>query len=414
MKYLCWLALVLSSFPAMAQKALFSHWDTPGEGQSFAGIQASGGVASGQFANTFMSSLLFDDVLDDAKTSDQLARLKKTRNIAGGDYELSVVGKLNIKHTSHSLLIKLSDAGHADVRLSRAAFDLAFYGNRAHAGDTVQLSSMQLGFWRYQQAGIGWAYAPNAGMQVYALLSYVNGEQLLQADLDRAWLYTSALGDTVSAEVKGHYVQSDSAHQGFMQPNGAGASIDLGFRYTFEGTGSSWILNAEVRNLGMVQWKPASLHFDADSAIEFRGIAIDDIRTVDDQFRNGQLRDSLIGGVEDDFHKGTDNRLMPGWLQAELMQYKTRGVELGFGFTARWKANYNTFGWFDFGYRFQPHIAVHGELGYGGYGAFQCAVQASFDYQRFSVFARVGNLEAFVLPSRFAGGSGMLAARYYF
>lgn len=414
MRYLIILAVSFFPFVMNAQRALPSRWIIPGNMGSFAGIQGSFGMASGSFTNAFAYNILFDDVVDDTRVSGQADRLTATGNIAGGDYELALVAKLRVKQGPHSVLFKFSDAGHADINISRQAFELGMYGNKHYAGDTVDLSSMDMSVWRYQQAGIGWAFEPRPGLAFYLMGNYVNGEQFVEAALDRMWLYTSPLGDTLSWDMKGNFIQSDTGDVGFARPNGAGFSLDLGMTWTFEGERSSWELDAEMRNAGIVQWKPGTVHFEADSAIEFRGIIIGDLRTVEEQFSDGKLADSLEAGVESSFHKGVVNRLMPGWLQAELMQRKDKGIEAGLGMTVRWKANYKPFGWVSAGYRFNSHIATHAEFGYGGYAALQCALKATFEYKRFSVFARVGNLESFAVPTQFGGGSGMLGGRYNF
>lgn len=414
MRYLVFLVFVVFPLLITAQKALPSRWIVHGNTKSFAGIQAGFGVASGSFTNDFAYNLMLDDVLDDTRVTDQAERLSPSENTAGGDYELALVAKLGVKQGPHSVLLRLSDAGHADIDISRKAFELAMYGNKRYAGDTVELSPMDMRVWRYQQVGIGWAFEPRPGLAFHVMGNYVNGEQLLEVALDRMWLYTSPMGDTLSWDVKGSSVQSDTGNVGFARPNGSGFCIDMGADWAFDAVGSGWELGVELRNAGIVQWSPRSVHFEADSAIEFTGIIIGDLRTVEEQFSDGVLADSLEAGVESTFHKGVVNRLMPGWLQVELMQQKDRGTEAGMGMTVRWKSNYTPYGWITAGYRFNGHIATHAEFGYGGYGAFQCAVQAVFDYKRFSALARIGNLESFVVPARFGGGAGMVGARYWF
>lgn len=414
MKLLLPAILVTFFMAARAQKATSFQWWSESEHRSFAGVYGGAAAAASHFSNQYASNLLFDSRLDDRKVMDQRSRLSTDDNRAGGDYELAFAARLGMKDARHALLIKLSDVIHADARVSASAFDLLMYGNKPFSGDTVQLSSMDLYYTRFQQAGLGWAFRPDPGTEFFAMLHYVNGEQLIDAQFERGWLYTSPLGDTLSAEATGRYVQSDTGNIGFGRPNGAGASLDIGFTKKIDGPGASWFLNVAAGNLGMIQWKPASLHVDADSSIEFTGIALGDFRTVDERFGQGQLEDSLGSGFEKALGRGVYNRWLPAWFQAGIMQHKEKGMEVGGGLSARWRSNYHPFGWFICGYRFNSLIAAHADFGYGGYGRLQVALQGSLNHQRYGVQVRVGNIESFVMPSRFGGVSAAIGGRYCF
>jgi hypothetical protein len=404
----------LLALQSIGQQPLSSNWQSNGSHNSFVRINAGVTAASSNFTNQFAKSLLLDDQLNKEALNAMLSNMDMRSNRLGGDYEVGLEVKWNPKKSAHSLLFKMADVAHAHGSVPSTAIQLGFLGNAQFAGDTVDFSGMEFSAWRYQQIGIGWNYKHELSWGVYAMASYINGEQFAQAQVDRAWLYTSVLGDTLSTGLKGQYIQSDTARAGFAVPNGTGAALDFGFSTQFEGESSLWNFKVDVHHLGLVQWSPASLRVNADTNWEWTGMYINDIEQANTQFSDGRLEYSLRSGVNGNFSKGLSNQWLPGWLSAELMQYNPRNAEFGVGMVARWNAGYDPFGYIKGGYRFNEKVAAHMVIGYGGFATFQFGVQGGLEFDRFSVQASVNNLEALVVPSRFLGATGRLCLKYNF
>lgn len=405
------IALAMSAV-VYAQQSPVSSWFVTGDQSSFAGVNAGGGFASKDFQNRFITQLWQAGFLDSASIQSQSDQLHPLQNRMGADYELALQFRWTLPNPSFGLLLKAADVAHVDASIPRSAFDLVMRGNQPFAGDTLDMSSAQVHSLRYQQYGLGLVYQPGLNTELYALVSYINGEQFVRADIHRAWLYTSALGDTLSASVKGDYWQSDTANVGFARSNGGGAALDAGVHMRLDAQQSQWHIDVNVYNLGMIQWAPQTVRFQADSNMEFRGLAIGDIRQVGDQFDDGALEDSLMGDGLNGLGKGVSNQWMPGWFHADVMQHKTKGVEWGGGIVFRWNANYTPFGYLRGGYRFGSHIATHAQLGYGGYAGIQFGLEAAFEWEQFTAGIRWSNLEGLIAPANVSGAGAQLTLRY--
>lgn len=393
-----------------AQQSVQVSW---GEPRSSVAINASGVAASAHFQNRFAMSLLQDDVLDTSVVRSQGDALGMSNNRIGGDYELALQARWQLSGSNIGLLFKAADVGHAHAGVPANAFELAMHGNQPFAGDTLDISAMQFQFWRYQQVGIGAAYEMGPHNGLYMLASFINGEQFAKAEIDRAWIYTSELGDTLSAGVNGQYWQSDTARFGFAKPNGAGVALDFGAKWRLLVKGDDLHIRANVYNLGFVQWSGQTLYVEADSNIEFRGIAVNDLENISEQLGGEIIEDSLVGDARSLPKKGVSNQWLPGWAQIDLMQHREKGAEFGGGFVMRWNAHYRPYGYLVGGYRFNENISTHMTLGYGGYAQMQIGLQAAFEWEQFSAGVRISNLEGVLLPGRFAGFGGRVQLRYY-
>ena len=371
------------------------------------GLQVHGSVASDGLNNRFLSGLLLSDQLDSNQISEQSDALNDNdRMRVGGDYYYELIGRYQIGEGPHSVLFNIGDMGHADSRLSKSVFDLVMRGNASSRGDTVYIDNNFLQFMRYQKVGIGWKYAPTHAMSYSVMASFVNGEAFGRFELDRASLYTSNLGDTLDIDARGVGYLSDTGNVGFAKHNGAGMVLDLGFVHQFESMDRTWTFTATVRDIGFIQWQSKTEQYPIDTAITFTGIAIGEVSSVETSLDQNALEDSLVNGLTNDFSRGKVNQVVPGWLQLEVHQQADKGIVFGGGLTARWMANYRTYGWLNVGYAFTPSLQIESEIGYGGYGKLQVGMHARFTSDRVNCYARVGNLESWVLQDQFGGMSG--------
>lgn len=408
--FMFWMLVPIMS---MAQKAVSTGWRFSEEQESFVAVNAGLNLTSAQFSNAALSAFTRKPSVDKAVMENQLSRLKQSDNRIGGDYELGIKASIKQPGRSYSWLLKAADAGHGDVSVSKTAVELAWRGNKSFAGDTLQLAPLHFNYQRFQQIGLGMAFHPDDFTQYSVLLSYINGEQMATAQLESVWLYTAQLGDTLSASVVGQFTMSDTANKGFAKANGSGASIDFGYYKSF-GSDGSWSFNANVFNLGLVQWTKQTINVLADSAIEFTGIVLGDVKTLNERLTGSSLEDSLQGGFLTAVSKGTYNQWLPGWAQFELMQQKDKGFEFGGGFVCRWKSNYKPFSFITGGWRFNEVVAVHADLGYGGYGKAQAAISCSVNTTHVIGSLRISNAEAFIFPTKHLGASAMASLIYRF
>lgn len=404
MKHLVVLLLLSLSAGTYAQEPIRS-FQSEYAGRTMVGTYGGITATSSDFSNRFVGSLVSDNQLEPALILDQLSVLDSDRNRLGVDYELGVLGSWNVKNGPHSLLFRASDGGHIHFSTPKNAMALVFQGNKPFAGDTLDFSNVSgLGI-RYQQLSLGWSYNQGIGASIWAMASFVNGQQMAEIDISRSWLYTGALGDTLGVGLTGSGYLSDTSHIGFAKPNGIGAAIDFGVNRHFQGAFSDWKMSASVQNLGMIEWSTRTIQVDVDTNLNWYGLEINDLLATGDQFEGTALEDSLTEGIDNSISKGNHYTWLPGVAQVDFIQLKEKGMELGGGGVVRWNAGYNPFAYARIGYRFKPAIAVHGLVGYGGYGTLQLGISGGYVTEHIHAGLAVNNLEAFIVPAKFAGGS---------
>ena len=95
---------------------------------------------------------------------------------------------------------------------------------------------------------------------------------IFDADIERSWLYTSKLGDTLSTSIRGAGSISDTGRTGFGCEQGIWCGLlILVFHTQFGGEESIWDFDFAVNNLGLVQWSSKTLNIDVDSNYTWRG-----------------------------------------------------------------------------------------------------------------------------------------------
>jgi len=370
-------------------------------------VGAYGGITatSSDFSNRFVGSLISDDQLEPSLILDQLSIMDADRNKLGMDYESGVIGSWNVKNGPHSLLFRASDGAHIHFSTPKNAMALVFQGNKPFAGDTLDFSNISGLGMRYQQLSIGWSYNQGIGASIWAMASFVNGQQMAEIDISRSWLYTGTLGDTLGVGLTGTGYLSDTSHVGFAKPSGIGGALDFGLNRQFQGDFSDWIMRASVQNLGINEWSSRTIQADVDTNLNWYGVEINDLLAAGEQFEGTALEDSLTRGIDNSLSKGRHYTWLPGAAQVDFVQLKDKGLELGGGAVVRWNAGYNPFAYGRIGYRFNTAIALHSTIGYGGYGAFQMGIRGGYVSEHIHAGLAINNLEALIVPSQFAGGS---------
>ncbi|MEQ9188718.1 MAG: DUF5723 family protein [Cryomorphaceae bacterium] len=361
-----------------------------------------GGYASDHLGNAFLKEFAFSEVLTRGRIDEQRSRLKGT-TLIGGDYRFSFNADIRLKEGPWSFLFLMSDVAHFGGRIQDDAFAMAFYGNKGFAGGTAELGGSSVHLLRYQKVGMG-ARWQDVDRSAALVVSFVNGQQLLDASLERANIYTSDIGDTLRADVIARWRMTDSTANVFSAPNGGGFAIDFSFSERFDALDSRWDLSIDVRDLGWIQWHPGGEVWDVDTVIEFTGVDVGEVSDLGSFYTlESTMNDSISAMVDAWRSSATHESYLPGWLQVRLRQSKQTGIEFGMGVAGRWATEALTYAWLESGYRFNERWLVGAEIGYGGFGKTQVGVSGEFQTGRTSARIRVSNLEGLILPVSSAG-----------
>ena len=409
MKRLIIIGLLISGNALQAQ-----HLDAaflPREGNGAVSLSGYGGFASDGVGNAFLGDLLFEDVLASDRIDDQVGRLNGT-TLLGGDYRSVLHASLSLKASPWSLRVNFGDVGHLSTRFGEDLFGLVFKGNKSFAGSTADLSEGSFQWTRYQKLGFGagWQDVANA----FAVdLSFINGQQHVAAELDRATLYTSENGDTLRADVNARLGATDSAGGSFAAHNGGGFGVDMFFARRFAALQSDWEVQVQVRDLGWVQWHPGGEVWNIDTIIEFTGIEVNDFSQFGENNTFGaDLNDSVSAATSGWKGGGTQESYLPGWAQFSIRQRVDKGVEMGMGVVWRWATQAKTYAWLESAYRFNEHWVAGAELGYGGFGKVQVGLGGAYVTKSLMVRLRLANLDALIAPAPGGGATVSVGIQY--
>jgi len=383
------------------------QWD-----RSFVTVRGEGNFIAQGINNRFLLPFATSDTISRDARIEQIDALKSD-NLIGVDYDIGLSAKIAINER-FSALVNLGDRFHLDATAPADAFSLVFLGNKSFAGDTAQLSGLLLRQVRYQQIGIGgaWHAAPN--FSAFAMASILKGEQLQELDLETAWLYTSAIGDTLEAGGEGTYHQSDTGNTGFDAFNGWGGSLTMGAQFVANAPQSQWVINILVKDLGWIGWNDQSLRYKTDTIVQWTGVEIESFENLGDSTINGFDGDSLTEDFLGPLQRGRTQRLLPGWVQVHARQQREKGWVNGLGLVMRWRAQFRPYAWVESGYQFNTKLSALAYLGYGGYGTAQFGAEVQYWGESVMAGLQLQNLEAWMLPAELAGAGLRLSLGYRF
>lgn len=279
MKVLSLCFLLLCGLSALGQRLLLMGADTTYLDQvgwvSFAG---QGEISSSALTNQFMGKLAFGGFIGDP-TKKEVAEHLEEQNRLGATLDLGIqyrsFGDTLFGLSDWGLDLALENHSHGAALFAENTFDVLFNGNAAYAGERLELDRNAVRLMQFQKLGFGLFHRKHfSGLR----LSVVNGQFLQDALVDEAYLYTSALGDTVALTYQGTYIQSDPDHLTLGSGNGIGLALDAVFNVPFEDGGGYFSL--ALNNLGHVWWSEATKTYSADTSFTWIGVNFNDVSTL--------------------------------------------------------------------------------------------------------------------------------------
>jgi len=408
------LAMLCSTGTLFAQRYLTPTWLDLGPKKAFVGAYGFGSVSSAQLSNSFLLNISGSAQLDAEVKERQLAQFTTSNNLIGGDYSLGVQGGFALPNWCAGIVFSATDEAHLNAIFPGDFGLFMLDGNKQFAGEEANFNRTSLSVLRYQKMGLGLNFQPSEGVSYGGMISFLNGESTASLNIGQGSVYTSDIGDSVLLELRGSAYYSDTSNVGFLKHNGGGAAIDLFFTQHVEAFGSLWEVNALLMNFGLIQWHPETERYSADTSVLALGIQINDFDNAQSAINAYNLEDSLLGGVRAGFSRRTVNQMIPGYMQLEFKRDIEQGLEAGAGLVVRWQTISRTYAWLNAGYRFGRSMAVSSELGYGGYGALQLGLAASYRANSFAANVRLANLEAVFAPKLFGGITLGCGVQYFF
>ncbi|MCB0395886.1 MAG: hypothetical protein KDD36_04505 [Flavobacteriales bacterium] len=342
------------------------------------GYQLSSNAITTQFGMAFINGEYIDSTLKD-RVKDRLADANRLGgNFAGGLAYLqkdSLFGKAGLGGMIRAQYRVIANAGFTD-----GLFETVMYGNKSHAGNTVDMHRFSVNYFAFQSLSFG--LAKNSGKSSFGInLSLLKGLQHMNANTERADFFTHADGEQIDLDLAMTYHESDTTAPDFFSVNGVGGSMDLFFEKRSE-AGNIWRL--EVGDLGMIRWVGgAAGSYDIDSLYEWKGWEVNDLFTLKDSIFDGAAEtDSLVNAWKPDKEKGA----YISWLPASIHLYHTKylkkleGTTMTLGLHYFNNANYLPYAYMGWEYKVDESFKAGARLAYGGYGQLQVGLAFGIDF----------------------------------
>lgn len=369
------------------------------------GVYSFGEVGSSsvniKFLNSFFTGQFINDELKNS-VRDQLG----DHNRFGIDWSMEI----SFLNMHDSLLGKnwgyytaIKNRVTAEGSFSRNAFELPFYGNAMFAGDTARLSDTQGRLFMYQQFQLGFVKTWNRPKTSHVFgiaLSYLNGNNLLEANFEQLNIYTDAQADYLQVNGTGYLYRNDPDYNRFLTNNGSGLSLDLQYQAQF-GNG---FISFQAQDFGFISWERPGDRLTMDTTFRYNGITINNIFTTD-----GSEFSNFLDSINTYYIKYSRDRagfrMLPSRFHLAYTHFLMDGkLMLQGGILARISQFYFPQVYLQGTYYPHPRIMVGTSIGYGGFGTLNIGLDAGVDFGKgYTLILQTRNVEG-LIPNTFANG----------
>ena len=419
------LILAFALLPLLAHtQTWYSMLDmVPDSGRYAVGTHTALSVNSFMLTSRFTTNLVRGGQIEPKTKNEVLERMNNNSfgNLSGGNLDVHLFAGMKLDSLFGKAtpglrwFARASDRQYASVVLGEDVFELAFYGNRSLAGDTARIAYSAGTLMRYQQAMIGFVNETKAGRRYGAGLSYVNGEQYLQAQINNGWLYTSPTGAELSAALNGRLWQSDTSNTGFAATNGMGMALDAFYEFDinqFDTARGPLRVRFALYDAGFIQWNNKTLEYAVDSTYHYAGFSINSLSDLQDSVLSARA-----DSVADSFTYRTGTGYTTSATPARIVISAERQWDklvIGGGIDNRFDDVYQPYAWLRPGYKLGQYVQVNGVMGWSGYGTFSFGADVGVRHKNVVFALGTSNFEGVVFPGRLGGIGAWTTLRVQF
>jgi len=219
---------------------------------------------------------------------------------------LALQNRLGISYTKKAFNNKLGyhigiyDRTELDFTFSKDLFDLIFFGNSMFMGDRIDLNNTSISATRFQQVNLSLSkiitlnssnkFAPDE-LEIGLGYSYLIGNTHLGASIKDSYIDIGELGEYINTNLNLTAQISDTndiLKYNIMGQNGGGSSLDLMINLKKEEDN----IHFSINDFGSINWKDNAVTYSANKLVNFSGIEIDDLLSINDSIIQNEL-DSL-------------------------------------------------------------------------------------------------------------------------
>jgi len=171
--------------------------------------------------------------------------------------------------------------------ISPAFYELIMFGNKRFAGETANLSDSRMFLCDYQKLSLGITVRlPSDSSLSFASIhiSPVKGQRYIETETAATSFYTSETGEMLSLQAQAIYYSSDQNKR--RNQDFAGIGLAMGaMLYIYNSDHNFWIY-ASITDIGHINWKHKSSRTYIDTTLNFNGIYVDNVFSIDSSLFN--------------------------------------------------------------------------------------------------------------------------------
>ena len=347
--YLCVLAFIITTVMNAQTPQSWSYDSYNG----FSSIEIDGGYDSDGITSLLTNAFIRGGFID-RETRLQSQPDNNSLRTFGAHFK----GELNLSFPSR--LIK------------KDSLSLFFFGNEHSLKDSISLNGSRWNQWNIKSIGIG-IYDLKSNNYITTNIYIGQNKKML---IEKGFLYTGEDGRYLQSDLSGTYFNSK-----YNEDNGRraiGIGIGVNGRYNLLKSSSSFDLNMQVDNLGIMVWAKGGKQIAIEDNIDFDGIDINLLLA-----ENTGSSSLFLTELKDSNLVSSDRIEM---LPTVLSGYSSYSIDqknsLHFGVSSRminlWRPQFDV----AFSRKMNEKIIVGAGLKYGGYGGFNYNLQCTYDSQK--------------------------------
>ncbi len=378
------------------------------------GIYGQYQLSSNAIASDLIWQAYQGKFLDRSKREAASNRLGKT-NAIGIDLDFGLYAR-HLPDSAKGIgwYLTVADRTHANAKFTKDFLNLVLFGNAQYAGETADLSHLQLNFLTYKQYEVGILkdHLTDKGMWRFGFgLSLLTGNRNLQINIDEASLYTDPDGEFLEGEIHGDLSSSSLISSQYFDANGIGLSGSM--MMAFEG--KKFGIRIDANDLGFLRWNKALKHTEFDSIFHFEGIDVNLFGTGGEPFSIISL-DSTISGFITERKGKAYNTITPGRIRLEAYyNLKDNGFRVYGGVQYRIANGYVPYGYIGTSSPLPKGFFIDGRFAYGGFGSWHLGLEVRKRFKGvFEIRLGTNNLEGYLLPMVGTSQSAYMSFAGYF
>lgn len=377
--------------------------------QGYTSVYGSGYINSSALTNTFFKSYLYTkSYIDNDLKQQQVDRFKKSNSI-GSDIKVGLYGQYKFKNIRIEAGLSYRDFNSS--QFSADAFKLIFYGNAMFAGQSADLSPLNMYNVNYQTlyAGAKKTVGKKQNILLGARIGFVRGGRLQKIHSKNVSQFTAADGSYLTLNGKFDVAYTDDSLYSAVPPmNGAGLSTD----YFFSIKGKRSEFAVELLDVGFIRWNNV-VTYTGNGSYTYDGVQVNlggngfsaDPINLTTIFQNM----GLTKNVKDVTY------MLPSTFHLSYYRHLTPKITLVGGVRQQFVAGYKPRVYGKLAYYIQKSFVVAPMLSYGGFGRadVELGISKSFS-DHVIVSTNLFWFEYLVLPDKTSGHGMSLAFSYYF